>query len=127
MGLSGNSRQRRIQDGIDEFKKSMKDITKKMNSSNKEKQDRIEEKIEKANEKMKKEEVDRGIVCTKQLHKITKKDSRPPDQLDVNSRGIGQIRPPHPSEVTSPFECIDFKLIPLHNPLPGLEVPGRIY
>jgi RHS repeat-associated protein len=76
-----------------------------------------------------KSRIDEVMVCAKQRNVETGKETEPPDVMAPDSRGRGVTRPPSPSEIASPFKCIDERIRQLKNagPLPGFEVPGRIY
>ncbi len=69
---------------------------------------------------------DEAIVCTKQENKETKEVSIPSDIITPDSRGVGLIRPPSPSEIGVGEKCISQRLRVMQSgPLPGLSAPGQ--
>jgi len=67
-----------------------------------------------------------AIVCTKQENKETKEVSIPTDIIVPDSRGVGVIRPPSPSEIGVGGKCISQKLrVMPSGPLPGMSAPGQ--
>ena len=67
-----------------------------------------------------------AIVCTKQENKEAKEVSIPTDIIVPDSRGVGVIRLPSPSEIGVGGKCISQKLrVMPSGPLPGMSAPGQ--
>lgn len=67
-----------------------------------------------------------AIVCTKKENKETKEVSIPTDIIAPDSRGVGVIRPPSPSDIGVEGKCISQKLrVMPSGPLPGMSAPGQ--
>ena len=70
--------------------------------------------------------VDEALVCKKQRNETTKEESIPPDIIKPNSRGVGVITRPSPSEVGDGVSCIEVEIRKMESgPLPGLAPPGQ--
>jgi len=70
--------------------------------------------------------VDEALICSKQRNSKTGHAFIPPDIIILDSRGIGIIRPPSPSELSPNEVCVDVKLRSIDmGLLPGYEVPGK--
>lgn len=73
-----------------------------------------------------KKRTDEALIRTRQENKETTEISTPSDIIAPDSRGVGVVRPPSPSEIGVGEKCISQKIrIMQSEPLPGLSAPGQ--
>jgi RHS repeat-associated protein len=122
-GLTGNAHQRAIARGVNEFKKPHAMVENAPKKDLKELINDVVDEVKKIFDGETTKRTDEAIVCTRQENTKTEEKSIPPDVMTPNSRGVGVTRPPSPSEIDSPFKCIQTRIRPMVDagPLPGLD------